>query len=156
MAIPSGKKTEQRILRLYQQGWQQIEIAAKVHLSVTEVRLLLIANRKVPSSRKLSKRAQQRILQLRRQKMSCMNIAEAVGVSSSSVRTVLLGAGQSTRLDNRKPLTPVKIKAVREMHQMGLSLRDIGAVIGYSYETVRTVLNRRGPPARRGRPRKKR
>jgi len=85
-----------------------------------------------------------RIFALRRQGRTLKEIARVVGLAPSTVRDRLLQSGKfpgRVRLRSHFPLE--KVRVIFSMYKQGYSLRQIGAVIGYSYETVRTVLKKR-------------
>jgi lambda repressor-like predicted transcriptional regulator len=86
-----------------------------------------------------------RIFALRRRGNTLKEIARAVGLAPSTVRDRLLQSGKfpgRVRLRNQFP--PEKARVIFSLHKKGFSLRQIGEEIGYSYETVRTVLNKSG------------
>jgi lambda repressor-like predicted transcriptional regulator len=91
-----------------------------------------------------------RIFALRRQGNTLSDIAQAVGLSPSTVRDRLLQSGQFPgRVHLRNHFPQDKVREVVSMRDKGASLRQIGAEIGYSCETVRTVLRKSGRnPAR--------
>jgi lambda repressor-like predicted transcriptional regulator len=91
-----------------------------------------------------------RIFALRKQGNTLKEIAQAVGLAPSTVRDRLLQSGKfpgRVRLRNHFPQE--KVRVIFSMYKKGASLRQIGAEIGYSYETVRTVLRKNGRPLAR-------
>jgi lambda repressor-like predicted transcriptional regulator len=93
-----------------------------------------------------------RIFAMRRQGNTLREIAQAVGLLPSTVRDRLLQSGKFKfpgRVPLRNHFPQEKLRAIFSMHEKGASLRQIGAEIGYSYETVRSVLRKIGrDPAR--------
>jgi lambda repressor-like predicted transcriptional regulator len=91
-----------------------------------------------------------RIFALRRQGNTLREIGQAVGLAPSTVRDRLLQSGKFPgRIRLRNHLSQEKVQLIVSMYEKGSSLRRIGAEIGYSYETVRTVLRRSGRPIAR-------
>lgn len=86
-----------------------------------------------------------RIFALRRKGHSLSDIAQAVGLSPSTVRDRLLQSGKFPgRVHLRNHFPQDKVIELVSMRDKGATLRQIGAKIGYSYETVRTVLRKSG------------
>ncbi|HLJ25232.1 MAG TPA: helix-turn-helix domain-containing protein [Candidatus Angelobacter sp.] len=85
-----------------------------------------------------------RIFALRRKGHTLQDIADAVGRSSAVVRAILLRGKFPGRVPLRDQFPPEKARVIFSMYQKGYSLRKIGDAIGYSYETVRTVLRKSG------------
>jgi DNA-binding CsgD family transcriptional regulator len=91
-----------------------------------------------------------RIFTLRRQGRTLKEIARVVGLAPSTVRDRLLQSGRFPgRVHLRSQFPPEKARVIFTMYRQGYSLRQIGSVIGYSYETVRTVLNNKSRYVRR-------
>ena len=91
-----------------------------------------------------------RIFALRRQGNTLREIGQAVGLAPSTVRDRLLQSGKFPgRVRLRNHLSQEKVQLIVSMYEKGSSLRRIGAEIGYSYETVRTVLHKNGRPIAR-------
>jgi lambda repressor-like predicted transcriptional regulator len=89
--------------------------------------------------------ADSRIIALRRQGNTLREIAQAVGLVPSTVRDRLLQSGKFPgRIRLRNHFSQEKVNVIFSMREKGASLRQIGAEIGYSYETVRTVLRKSG------------
>ena len=83
----------------------------------------------------------ERIFALRRQGHTLNEIAQEVGLSASAVRYRLLQSGKfSGRVLLRNHLPQEKNRIILSMREKGATLRQIAAEIGYSHETVRTVL----------------
>lgn len=86
-----------------------------------------------------------RIFALRRQGNTLQVIADAVGMSPATVRVRLLRSGKFPgRIHLKDQFPPEKARIIFAMYKKGYSLRKIGGVVGYSYETVRTVLRKSG------------
>jgi DNA-binding CsgD family transcriptional regulator len=91
-----------------------------------------------------------RIFALRRQGRTLKEIARVMGLAPSTVRDRLLQSGKFPgRVRLRSHFPPEKARVIFSLYNKGYSLRQIGAVIGYSYETVRTVLNNKNRYKRR-------
>jgi lambda repressor-like predicted transcriptional regulator len=90
-----------------------------------------------------NKDADLRIIALRRQGSTLSEIAQAVGLAQSIVRDRLYQSGKFPgRHLRRNHFPPEKVPVIRSMHEKGATLRQIGAEIGYSHETVRAVLRK--------------
>jgi lambda repressor-like predicted transcriptional regulator len=86
-----------------------------------------------------------RIFALRRKGNTLQEIADAVGMSSATVRMRLLRSGKFPgRVPLKDQFPPEKARVIFAMYKKGYSLRKIGDAVGYSYETVRTVLRKSG------------
>jgi lambda repressor-like predicted transcriptional regulator len=147
MAPQRGKETEERILRLFDEGWPLRKISERAGVSDSTVRLVLIANQRVKFDFSVGKSETERILSMRRSGLPLWKIADAVGKSSATVRSVLLGSGHRDGLlqgrgRNRWPSD--KAALARDMHGKGNSLRDIAKALGFSHEAVRNELARSG------------
>jgi DNA-binding CsgD family transcriptional regulator len=90
------------------------------------------------------------IFTLRRQGHTLREIAEAIGLAESTVRHRLLQSGKfPRRVPLRNHLPQEKVRVILSMREKGATLRQIAVEIGYSHETVRTVLRGSGRyPAR--------
>jgi lambda repressor-like predicted transcriptional regulator len=91
-----------------------------------------------------------RIFALRRQGNTLREIAKAVGLAETTVRTRLLQNGKFPgRIRLRNHFPQEKARVIFSMREKGVSLRRIADEIGYSYETVRTVLRKSDRPLAR-------
>jgi lambda repressor-like predicted transcriptional regulator len=91
-----------------------------------------------------------RIFAMRRKGRTLKEIGDAIGVSDGVVRARLFSSGKfpgRVPLRNRFPKETARV--IFSMYKKGASLCDIGAVVGYSHETVRTVLRKSGRVVRR-------
>ena len=102
----------------------------------------------------MKKNVDARIFSLRRKGNTLQEIADAVRISPAAVRSKLMRSGKFPgRVTLRSRFPKDKARVIFAMYKKGSSLRDIGDAIGYSYETVRTVLKKNGLLTRRKRPR---
>jgi lambda repressor-like predicted transcriptional regulator len=86
-----------------------------------------------------------RIFAMRRKGNTLQEIADAAGSSPAIVRGILLRSGKFPgRVQLRDRFPKDKARIIFSMYQKGHSLRAIGDVVGYSYETVRTILRKSG------------
>ncbi len=86
-----------------------------------------------------------RIFAMRRQGNTLQEIANVVGISPATVRVKLLRSGKFPgRVPLKSQFPPEKARTIFSMYEKGHSLRKIGDAVGYSYETVRTVLRKSG------------
>lgn len=86
-----------------------------------------------------------RMFAMRSNGNTLQEIAAAVGISPATVRIRLLRSGKFPgRVRLRDQFPPEKARTIFEMYTKGFSLRKIGDAVGYSYETVRTVLRKSG------------
>jgi DNA-binding CsgD family transcriptional regulator len=92
-----------------------------------------------------SNRTDNRILALRRKGYTLQEIADVVRISPATVRMRLLRSGKFPgRIPLKSQFPPEKARMIFSMYKKGYSLRKIGDAVGYSYETVRTVLHKSG------------
>ena len=86
-----------------------------------------------------------RIFKMRRQGITVQAIADAVGTSAAIVRARLLQSGKFPGRVHLKSRFPEKeARMILALHKKAHSLREIAKAVGYSYETVRTVLKNSG------------